>query len=332
MTVTSTNNKNNYVGDDITTVFPYDFFIGTQAELRVDWYNTDGVPTKLAPDEVTGMSYSVAGAGQPTGKEITLLEDDAPRALAVDEALLLRLKPPLMQLVSFAAGGTFEGWRHEYQVYDYIVRCALGQQEELDRCSIDLLDVLVDIAVNNDITLGGDEASDEEMPSQNAVSKYFEIDSSTDLDGVDASDIKVPSQNAAYVYITNIVENQITNDTTKAPSQMALISLSNAYTYRPEGFGQQDSQSFLSPTDIPMGATQSRLSFELPENEFTAAPVFAHIRGLRWSADPAMIEGVYLQSESSAREAVFELFYPQGSISVEYFGITIWHLLVRTTP
>jgi len=334
MTVLSEINKITHPGDGINSEWEYNFYVGTNLELRVDWYNTDGIPTTLAEGQ-TGpgvISYTMTGAGQPDPGlwRVVLTDDGVPRPLALLENLVLLLKPPLTQLISFAAGGSFEGWRHEYQVYDYLTRMALGQQEEIDRCSIELLDTTLDIDVLDDETLGGENASDVDMPTQNAVNKYLQIDDSADLDGENASDIKLPSQSAAYEYITAVVEDEVGGDRDKGPSQRAVVELLGGYVYRPQGWGQSYHAEILIRSvyqDVII-----RTYIPIPEGIFCATPVFGMLRGSVTYSHRNGCECTYHRSLSSPTQAVFDVYPAEWGLAFASWPSTPYYLLLRTTP
>ena len=335
MTVTSTINRISYPGPQIAGYeYDYAFFIGKVDEIYVEWYDTDGIPTKLAEyvPGGTGLTFEIAGVGDtdPGTWLLKLKLDDADHELLLDETLLIRLKPPLVQLVSFARGGSFKGYKHEYLVYDYIVRCALGQQEELDRCTVDLLDTLLDIVVSNDITLGGEDASDEIMPSQNAVNQYMEIDPDVLLGGLLTSDAVLPSQNAAYEYILAIVEDLVGTDPDKAPSRNAVNGVVTPYTYTPEGFGQQ--HSVFIDQKPSSGGMAKRITVPLPENEFTEAPDFAFLNFTTYGERPALNTCRYIPELSNSREAVFDVFKCNEGYWGSFVAYNYWNNLARTTP
>jgi hypothetical protein len=90
MTVASTNNRNDYVGNDATTVFPYTFRIFAATDLRVtERVIATGVETLL----VLNTNYTVSGVGDVNGGNVTV----TPSALPSTKTLTIRRVRPVTQ-------------------------------------------------------------------------------------------------------------------------------------------------------------------------------------------------------------------------------------------
>lgn len=102
MTLTTTNNRKDYVGNGVQTVFAYDFLLlkGTDMEVRVD-----GVLKTLTTD------YTISGVGVPAGGNVTFITAPA-NAAAV---LLLRVVPAT-QPTDYQDNSKFPAQSHEDQL------------------------------------------------------------------------------------------------------------------------------------------------------------------------------------------------------------------------
>jgi len=72
MTVTNTDNKDIFVGDDVTLIFAYTFRIFADTDLEVTIQDTSVSPqTEILL--VLNTDYTVSGIGNPSGGDVTLL-------------------------------------------------------------------------------------------------------------------------------------------------------------------------------------------------------------------------------------------------------------------
>ena len=115
MTVTSTNRTDEYVGDDIVTVFPYTWLVFDAAHVKVFF---DLV------EQLTG--FTVDGVGNPSGGNVTF--DVAPADLV---AILINRIVPLTQLTDYTAFDPFPSESHE-QALDLLTMANQQIQDQLD--------------------------------------------------------------------------------------------------------------------------------------------------------------------------------------------------------
>jgi hypothetical protein len=114
MTISSTVNRNDYVGNGATTVYPYTFQIYDQTHVEV-WVQTlAGTVSKLA----LTTDYTVSGVGLSGGGNIILTT-----ALTSGYLLTNKLVLPLTQLTDLRNQGHFFGEVHE-RVFDRDIRIA----------------------------------------------------------------------------------------------------------------------------------------------------------------------------------------------------------------
>lgn len=132
MSISSTSNRNDYVGNDSTNVYAYGFKIFLESELRVTVVDAAGLETEL----VLNTDYSVSGVGQTSGGNVTLI--NASQAwlnsgnLATGYNLTVRRVRQLKQLTDIRNQGDFYPEAHE-NTFDQLVMLDQQQQDELDR-------------------------------------------------------------------------------------------------------------------------------------------------------------------------------------------------------
>jgi len=122
MTIPSTVSRMDYVGNGVTTIYPYTFKIVDQTHLSVV-KSVLGVETTL----VLTTDYAVSGVGAQSGGNVTLTA-----ALASGALLIIRRVVPLLQPTDIKNQGAFYPEIHEDE-FDSIVMMVQQQQEELDR-------------------------------------------------------------------------------------------------------------------------------------------------------------------------------------------------------
>jgi len=127
MTVSSENQKVSYDGNDVTTVFPYNFKIYDEDHLTVIHTDSDGVETTL----VLNTDYTVSGVGEEAGGNVTYPISGSP--LAIGEKLTVLRELDLLQETDFHNQGGFYPDTAETQL-DYDVMMMQQLQEQLDRC------------------------------------------------------------------------------------------------------------------------------------------------------------------------------------------------------
>lgn len=133
MALTSTTNRNDYVGNGATSVYSYTFRIFVNTDLRVTVRNTaNGTETQL----ILTTDYTVSGVGDVGGGSITLV--NAGQAwlssgnLATGYELTIRRVRPLTQTTDIRNQGDFFPESHEDE-FDRGVMVAQQQQDEIDR-------------------------------------------------------------------------------------------------------------------------------------------------------------------------------------------------------
>src|SRR3990172_6545033 len=100
MSLSNTNSRNAYTGNDTTAVYSYTFHIIADSHLRVSVLETaTGTETLL----VLNTDYTVAGEGEVAGGSITLIDVgqawiSASSFLDTGWELVLRRVPPITQL------------------------------------------------------------------------------------------------------------------------------------------------------------------------------------------------------------------------------------------
>ena len=124
MTISSTNTKNSYSGDDSTVAFSYTFKIldadDIQVILRTNATGTETVQTRTT-------DYSVSGVGNAGGGTITFVS-----APAATETVVLIRAIPLTQTTDYTPNDPFPAVTHE-DALDKLTLMAQDTQEEVDR-------------------------------------------------------------------------------------------------------------------------------------------------------------------------------------------------------
>lgn len=124
MSISSTNSRNNYTGNNTTATYNYTFRILDQDDLLVTVRDTSDVETTLA---IT-TDYTVTGVGSLSGGTIVLTAGN----LATGYVLSIRRVVPLVQETDIRNQGAFYPEIHEDQ-FDRQVMMAQQQQDEVDR-------------------------------------------------------------------------------------------------------------------------------------------------------------------------------------------------------
>ena len=123
MTVSSTTTKQSYSGDGSRTVFPYQFKIFADADLRVILRAADGTED---PQDLT-TQYTVSNAGTDSGGDVTFVT-----APASGVTVIIKRNLTLTQGTDYVANDPFPAESHE-EALDRLTFITQGIQEELDR-------------------------------------------------------------------------------------------------------------------------------------------------------------------------------------------------------
>jgi len=132
MTISSTTNRNNYIGNGATSTYSYTYRIFSQNDLLVTVRNTLDVETTLT----LTTDYTVTGVGSASGGTIVLV--NASQAwldsgfLIDDYVLSIRRVRNLTQETDIRNQGDFFPEVHE-DALDHLVMLTQQQQDELDR-------------------------------------------------------------------------------------------------------------------------------------------------------------------------------------------------------
>lgn len=132
MSISSTNSRNNYTGNNSTDTYNYTFRILDQDDLLVTVRDTSDVETTLA---IT-TDYTVTGVGAVGGGTIVLVAGN----LATGYILSIRRVVSLVQETDIRNQGAFYPEIHEDQ-FDRQVMMAQQQQDEVDR-SVKLIETI----------------------------------------------------------------------------------------------------------------------------------------------------------------------------------------------
>lgn len=133
MTVSSTTNRNEYVGDGATSSYSYTYRIFADSELTVTVRDTDDAETTLA----LTTDYTVSGAGDSGGGSIALVNSaqawlDGDGDLKSNYELTIRRVLPLTQNTDIRNQGDFYPEGHEDQ-FDKLIMIDQQQQDAIDR-------------------------------------------------------------------------------------------------------------------------------------------------------------------------------------------------------
>lgn len=124
MTISSTTNRNDYIGNNTTDTYNYSFKIFTKNDLLVTQKDTNDVETTLTVD----TDYTVTGLGELSGGTIVLTAGN----LATGYTLTIRRVLTLTQSTDIRSQGDFYPEAHENQ-FDKLIMIDQQQQDELDR-------------------------------------------------------------------------------------------------------------------------------------------------------------------------------------------------------
>jgi len=125
MTVPNTTNKNQYVGNDATTSFPYLYRIFNKTQLEVTKTTVAGVEVPLVVD----IDYTVLGIGDPSGS-ITFPVSGSP--LAAGELITIKRLLPITQETDLINQGEWNPQVVE-NALDRDTMVAQQQQDDIDR-------------------------------------------------------------------------------------------------------------------------------------------------------------------------------------------------------
>lgn len=112
MTITAQPTRADYNGDGVVTTFTVPFRFLDKSHLQVlRTVVATNVSTVLTLDSVGADGYSVSGAGQPDGGEVTVVT--APLGAPNEERLSILLNMPFTQLIDYIANDSFPAESHE---------------------------------------------------------------------------------------------------------------------------------------------------------------------------------------------------------------------------
>lgn len=126
MTLSSSTNRNDYVGNNSTASYNYTFKIFNKNDLKVSQKDTNDVETLLTVD----TDYTVNNAGDVNGGTIVLTAGN----LETGYTLTIRRVRDLIQETDIRNQGDFFPESHE-DAFDHQIMIAQQQQDELDRSS-----------------------------------------------------------------------------------------------------------------------------------------------------------------------------------------------------
>jgi hypothetical protein len=133
MTIASTTNRNNYVGNGSTATYAYNYKITADTDLLVTVRSILGVETTLTRT----THYTVTGVGNVGGGNIVLVNEafswiDGSGFLATAVAMSIRRVRPRKQLTDIRNQGSFYPETHE-DALDNLCMIDQQQQDEIDR-------------------------------------------------------------------------------------------------------------------------------------------------------------------------------------------------------
>lgn len=176
MSLSSSNNRNDYVGNGAASSYDYTYRIISDSDLKVTVRDTDGVESTLT----LTTDYTVSGAGDENGGSISLV-DSSQTWLTEDGnlkdsyAITIRRKRPLTQTTDIRNQGSFFPETHE-DAFDHFVMIDQQQQDDIDR-SVKLPETV------------SDSGFDPSLPSDIADSAGKVLIVNTDGDGFSLSDV-----------------------------------------------------------------------------------------------------------------------------------------------
>lgn len=125
MTVPSENSRMDYAGDDVTTVFPYDFYIFEDADLLVTKKLIASPYTETIL--VLDTDYTVSGAGDPVGGNVTLTV-----ALPDEYNLIILRNLSILQEMNLITNDAMPAESIE-QAFDRLTMICQQLKEQIDR-------------------------------------------------------------------------------------------------------------------------------------------------------------------------------------------------------
>lgn len=183
MSLSNTNSRNAYTGNNTTAVYSYTFPIIVNGDLRVVVRNVStGIETLL----VINTDYTVSGAGEAAGGTITLVDSNqawlnvTSNFLDNGWILVIRRNTPLTQLTDIRNQGEFFAETHE-DAFDKLTEIDITQQDQIDR-SVKLPDSVS--SSDFDPSLPADiESKPLYFPRINAAGSGFDLVPQSDLFG-----------------------------------------------------------------------------------------------------------------------------------------------------
>lgn len=123
MTVSSTDSRKEYNGNDTTTAFSFPYLFYDEDHLQVYLVDSSGTSTL----QTITTDYTVTGVGDDAGGTVTMVTPPA-----TGETLIILRVVPLKQEIDYINGGAFPSDSHE-QGLDLGVMIAQQQQDDIDR-------------------------------------------------------------------------------------------------------------------------------------------------------------------------------------------------------
>lgn len=132
MSIQSTTNRNDYIGNGAANVYPYNFRIFQSSDLLCTVRGMNGSEITL----VLNTDYTVSGVGELNGGSITLVNASqswlTSGFLTTDYSLTIRRVRPLTQETDIRNQGSFLPETHE-DAFDHLVMIDQQQQDDLSR-------------------------------------------------------------------------------------------------------------------------------------------------------------------------------------------------------
>lgn len=222
MSIASTVNRNNYVGNGATDTYNYNFKIFQSSDLEVAERDLAGVVTIYT----LNVDYTVTGVGNDAGGTIILTAGN----LTSGFELAIRRKPPITQLTDIKNQGDFFPEVHE-NTFDKGTMIDQKQQDEIDRSL--KIDVVVDpstfdTVIEGDVT---DAANAERVVMVNATNDGFGLGpSATEITtAAAATAASAAAAAASAAAAATSASNAATSETNAATSETnAATSEANA--------------------------------------------------------------------------------------------------------
>ena len=125
MTISSTTTRNQYTGNNSTTVFAYSFKIFADGDLKVILTDTSGVETV----KTLTTHYTVSGIGTDSGGNVTFTTGNTPGTGVI--VTILR-NTAITQSTDYVENDTFPAASHETAL-DRLTAIDQNQQDRIDR-------------------------------------------------------------------------------------------------------------------------------------------------------------------------------------------------------